>query len=417
MAVAVESPSPQGVNVNGRTKIPRLGKIGIATTVGAMLVAATAINSAPAMAATTVIFTYTGAPASFVVPTNVKTLAIVATGGGGGGGQFQTQVSQGGAGGVVTSNLTVTPGQTLTISVGGGGAAPANPASRCGGGGGSSILTQGGMDVIVAGGGGGGGLNSNGGHAGNSDGSGTAGTVAGVPNTLAGQGGNVGGAGAGGPPSTGGTDAQAGGSGTRGAGGDGQTGAQQGKGGSAGGAGGAAPGSSTNTGGAGGGAGFGGGGGGRATCLAGGGGGSLGPAGTTYSVATGLAGAPGDASDGSFAPGSNGGDGEVVITYTPLLVPAAMPHTILGKNATIKSNGKTKVTSANPKTTTGQSIKTSVTCSWRSRGDIRLCRVIRKANGATYIQTYGYHLKITITWSAAETSTSLAYKKVQRYTT
>ena len=164
------------------------------------------------------------------------------------------------------------------------------------------------------------------------------------------------------------------GSGTRGAGGDGQTGAQQGKGGSAGGAGGAAPGSSTNTGGAGVA---------RDSAVE-----AVGVPRASQAAAAGASvlrerptrgdrlwrARPGTHPTDPFAPGSNGGDGEVVITYTPLLVPAAMPHTILGKNATIKSNGKTKVTSANPKTTTGQSIKTSVTCSWRSRGDIRLCR-------------------------------------------
>lgn len=395
----------------------RIARIGGGATACAIAVAGFAVGASPATAATTATFNYTGSAQNFVVPTNVKTLSIVATGGGGGGGQFQSTASQGGAGGVVTSSLTVTPGQTLTISVGGGGAAPANPVSRCGGGGGSSIVTQAGSDVIVTGGGGGGGLNSNGGHAGNSDGSGSAGTLSGSPSLLAGQGGNVGGTGGGGASATGGTDAQAGGSGTRGAGGDGQTGAQQGLGGTAGGAGGAAPGSSTNAGGGGGGAGYGGGGGGRGSCTAGGGGGSLGPAGTTYAVAAGLPGAPGDASDGGGVAGTDGGDGQVVITYTPLLTPVANPNTILGANAKIKRNGTTKVTSANPKTTTGQTIRTSVKCQLRTRGDIRLCRVIRKSNGATYIRTYGYHLKITITWYSAETSTSLAYKKVRTYKT
>ena len=201
----------------------------------------------------------------------------------------------------------------------------------------SSIVTQGGMDVIVAGGGGGG-LNSN-----------MAVTRAtlteavrrvrslGPRTALAGQGGNVGGTGAAGAPSTGGTDAQAGGSGTRGAGGDGQTGAA-GKGGSAGGAGGAGSRLQHKHRRRGGWRRIRRWGGGRATCLAGGGGGSLGPAGTTYSVATG-GGAPGDASDGSFAPGSNRRRRRLSsrtrhCSYQPQC------HTILGKNATIKSTGK-----------------------------------------------------------------------------
>jgi len=110
----------------------------------------------------------------------------------------------------------------------------------------------------------------------------------------------------------------------------------------------------------------------------------------------------------------------VTVTYasTPATAtPSAAPGTILGSSAKIPTYGTKKVTSANPKTTTGQSIRTTVTCRQRSRGDIRLCKVVHKKNGATYIKTYGIPLRITITWRAAATATSAAYVEVHKYKT
>ncbi len=119
---------------------------------------------------------------------------------------------------------------------------------------------------------------------------------------------------------------------------------------------------------------------------------------------------------GSFSTANASEAGSVTITWNDP-TPSANPGTILPANAKIKEKGTTKVTAANPRTTTGQKIRTSVKCQLRTRGDLRLCKVTHKKNGATYVRTYGIPLKITITWYAPATSTSRAYKKVRTYKT
>jgi Glycine rich protein len=144
---------------------------------------------APAWA-TTKTFTYTGAEQMFVVPGGVHTLGVVAIGGGGG----AATSTSGGEAAQVTGNVSVTPGQTLYIEVGGkgqseaeGGAGGFNGgASGAGGGGGasdirtlpeSSGLATDTRLVVAAGGGGGGdngpaGTGGNGGAAGSPGGNG-----------------------------------------------------------------------------------------------------------------------------------------------------------------------------------------------------------------------------------------------------
>jgi len=120
-------------------------------------------------------FNYTGSPQTWVVPPCVTQINVTAAGAKGGG-------AVGGNGAVISATLTVTPGQTLNIYVGGmgscgnnsggwnGGATgfASNPANvsynSCGGGGASDIRIGGnalGSRVMVAGGGGGKGGGSN----------------------------------------------------------------------------------------------------------------------------------------------------------------------------------------------------------------------------------------------------------------
>jgi gliding motility-associated-like protein len=120
-------------------------------------------------AQTTVTFNYTGAVQQWVVPPCVTSITVVAAGAKGGG-------INGGNGARITATLTVTPGQTLNIYVGGQGGLgnasggwngggtghasnPANAAYNSGGGGGASDIRIGGTAlanrVLVAGGGGG----------------------------------------------------------------------------------------------------------------------------------------------------------------------------------------------------------------------------------------------------------------------
>jgi hypothetical protein len=126
------------------------------------------IGAAPASAATNV-FTYTGAEQTFEVPGTVHTLNFIVIGGHGG----TATDGVGGAAAEVTGKLSVTPGQTLYIEVGGvgetlgeGGEGGFNGGGNGGGGGGgaSDIRTAprvAGLTpdtrLVVAGGGGGGG--------------------------------------------------------------------------------------------------------------------------------------------------------------------------------------------------------------------------------------------------------------------
>lgn len=143
---------------------------------------------------TTTTFVYTGAAASYVVPTGVTSVVIVCRGASGA--PFGS--GQGGTGATVQGTLAVTPGETLVVEVGGGGVngggavigpggangggngggTSNSPGDNCGnGGGGASDVRQGGSGyanrVIVAGAGGAGGRDGNGGGGGALGGSGS----------------------------------------------------------------------------------------------------------------------------------------------------------------------------------------------------------------------------------------------------
>jgi hypothetical protein len=241
---------------------------------------------------------------TWTVPAGLTSISVVATGGGGGGGGitggFSTG-SAGGAGAIVSSTLTVTPGQVLDIVVGGGGQAGTNgPNGACGaggGGGGSTNVDAGSSDQIIAGGGGGGGPGDCGGSAG-----GNAGGPGGGGGNGATDPDGAGGGGSGGTGGAGGSDGGV--SGGNGDGGPGGTGGQNGPyvGGTGGSGVGSGSGGGPNAMNGGGGGGYGGGGSGG-VAAGGGAGGSTGPAGTTY--------APASNGGGSA---TNGGDGSIVIT-------------------------------------------------------------------------------------------------------
>ncbi|MBY0494982.1 MAG: hypothetical protein K2Y23_12275 [Cyanobacteria bacterium] len=181
-----------------------------------------------------VIFNFTGAAQGFTVPAGVTSITVTAFGAQGGAGAGGGPA--GGLGGSVQARITVTPGEVLTINVGGagvaagaggfnGGGASGAAVSRGGGGGGASDVRRGGVGlanrVVVAGGGGGSGTLAGGGAGG--AGGGLVGANGAAGSGSAGNDGNGGGGtqaaggtgGAGGP----GTDGAAGASGQGGAGG------------------------------------------------------------------------------------------------------------------------------------------------------------------------------------------------------
>jgi hypothetical protein len=311
--------------------MPRRGQRSLAAVAGTLaLVAALA----PAAHASTVSqsFSYSGGEQTYVVPAGITSVAVSATGGSGGNGANST----GGLAAVATGELTVTPGETLYVEVGGvggagnlsaatvaggfdGGAAGASGAA--GGGGASDVRTCSSAAVscsdgspsslasrlLVAGGGGGAGAQGYGYEFGG---------LGGTPDGTAGVS-SYGGGGGGG--STTGEAGGTGGAGTYNGGGQGGTYGL-------GGAGGATDDGCGELGGGGGGGGWYGGGGGGGVqggfcsygaAAGGGGGSSYGPAGTTFAQAT------------------VAGSGSVTISFDDTTPPVITP-TVLG---TLGNNG------------------------------------------------------------------------------
>ncbi|MBO6559446.1 MAG: hypothetical protein JJ959_02870 [Nisaea sp.] len=125
------------------------------------------------------VFSYTGTEQSFTIPEGCTKITIKAWGGAGGGSSYNGYLSPGGTGGYAKGTVSVTPGNTISIVVGGGGSSGyigsstygdgsggfggggdtvANPGSEqsgAGAGGGASYVFSGETPYIVAGGGGG----------------------------------------------------------------------------------------------------------------------------------------------------------------------------------------------------------------------------------------------------------------------
>lgn len=183
-----------------------LGRRALISTLGSLTLLGLTVGAASA-GATTQTFTYTGSEQAFTVPAGVSTIHVVAIGAEGG--------KAGAAPGVaaeVQGDLTVKPGQTLYVEVGGrgaGGSGPVNPGGfngggegAGGGGGASDVRTaprSAGLSpdtrLIVAAGGGGAGTSGiegagPGGNAGEAGGS--------IPNNEGGGAGTAGSGGAGG---------------------------------------------------------------------------------------------------------------------------------------------------------------------------------------------------------------------------
>ncbi len=280
---------------------------------------------------------------TFVVPGGVTEITVKAWGAGGGGGAGGSSGAggNGGGGGFAQATISVTPGESLNVYVGGGGGNGNNSGNSGdgGGGGGLSGIDRGGTLLLVApgGGGGGGGDNSSGTSGGNAGAGGGTSGLGGSASSSA-NGGSGATSGAGGAGGTGGENSGSAGSFTTGgAGGDGGgggngTGDANNGGANNGGDGGIRAGS-YGAGGGGGAGYYGGGGGSSATGNDAGGGGGGGGSGyvtgssTTLTAGSGTTpGNSGDADRAGFGDGGSGGavngngsggdDGIVLITYT-----------------------------------------------------------------------------------------------------
>lgn len=245
-------------------------------------------------------FNYTGGSQTYTVPAGVTSISVTLNGAGGGsGGQGNTAST----GGQTTGTMSVTPGQVLTIYVGGAGGngsgtgtggtagyngggagGGANSGLPAGGGGGGSSMIKSGTTLLAAAGGGGGGAGyGTGSTAAGGNGGGTSGNNGGSSRPGIGGNQSTGGA-AGGSGTFCGTQPTAGSSGQGGAGGIG------------------IPNASTSGAGGGGGGYFGGGGGDCGTATGNGGGGG----GSGYNALL---------TGGSMTTGGNSGNGQVILSF------------------------------------------------------------------------------------------------------
>lgn len=347
--------------------------------------------SAGAASATTQTFSTPGT-STFDVPSNVTQITVTAVGAGGGNCGVSSPVP-GGRGASVTATVPVSPGETLSVGVGGvGGTGCTDPAGANGGGGvggggaggpgaggsfggaggggasgvGPSGLAAGSSPLVVAGGGGGAAAFFSGGDAG-SDGSALGATQTGG----AGGAGTQTGGGAGGAAGTGTADGSPGTAGSPGAGGPGGAGA-----------------ATLSAGGGGGGSGYyggGGGGGGSQDFEAGGGGGG---SSFTASDATGVTG-PTPTSDSAM----------VEITYTAQPAPAVST----GAASAISTTGATVHGTVNPEglattyefqygTTTGYGSSTPSASAGSGSSDVAVSASI---SGLKPNTTYHYRIVAT----------------------
>ena len=84
-----------------------------------------------------------------------------------------------------------------------------------------------------------------------------------------------------------------------------------------------------------------------------------------------------------------------------VVVPKSIPRT-----------GTKVVLKANCVTNAGRKVKVTASCQPLLRGDLAYCSLLRNAKGKTWLRTRGYHLKITLVWSAPATATYAAYRQV-----
>ena len=145
----------------------RISNVGVSASLPAEDVSSNSLKSnVSSLAASTSYYYYTGSYQVYEVPSDVHKLTVSAYGGQGG----STHTATGGAGGHISVDISVTPGQLLFVYVGGAGGATsagyngggmAYDADGGGGGGASDVRTSVGdlySRIVVAGGGGGGGF-------------------------------------------------------------------------------------------------------------------------------------------------------------------------------------------------------------------------------------------------------------------
>ncbi|MBS1837377.1 MAG: hypothetical protein JST64_06735, partial [Actinobacteria bacterium] len=182
------SPAPNPIASRTRQLIAGLPR---ALAALAVVASTLSLGAATAGAATTITQTFgaSGATQAFTVPAGVSTLTVTLRGGQGGRGGYDSQgePTPGGYRGVVFGTIDVTPGQVLTVAVGGGGgdgvssrgsaaggtaglnplagydgavggiAGPEGGSGGGGGGGAATVVRLAGTDIVAAGAGGGGG--------------------------------------------------------------------------------------------------------------------------------------------------------------------------------------------------------------------------------------------------------------------
>jgi hypothetical protein len=168
---------------HSRTVLHRSISLTASMSVGALAVVALATNASAEPSCTTdasgITCSYGGSGSTDIILPDVNTITLTVKGGGGGGGSVGSGAGPGGSGAQVSTAITVSPCDVLTVYVGGGGGSSSHQGGSgygqggggfvggSGGGGGASGALLNGTPTVVAGGGGGGTLNRDGGDGGN----------------------------------------------------------------------------------------------------------------------------------------------------------------------------------------------------------------------------------------------------------
>jgi uncharacterized repeat protein (TIGR01451 family) len=149
------------------------------------------VTSCPAALENTQLFSFSGTPATFTVPTNVTSVRLIAVGADGGI-ETTTATTSGGVGAQIEGTFAVTPGQVITVISGQAGAS--GDLESGGGGASGAYLGTGGTATLalIAGGGGGDDNTGNGGGGTNTNNGSNGGSPAGGDCTAGGLGGTAG---------------------------------------------------------------------------------------------------------------------------------------------------------------------------------------------------------------------------------
>jgi hypothetical protein len=119
---------------------------------------------------------------------------------------------------------------------------------------------------------------------------------------------------------------------------------------------------------------------------------------------------------GVFATASDGTASLTGTTTATLPLKAQVPlNNCVVAPATVRPDGTTVLTRPHCITNAGNKVSTTVKCRAYPRGELRYCTVIRLANGAVAVRTYGRRVTVQVVWSAPPVQGYSRYLRAKNY--